>query len=125
PAGPVCVAVNVCSRSANGSSGIPDQLPPSSTSTTRTTLPSPSTTVTVDPGSPVPVSIGLGLFVTVPSAGPVMTGASGASVSTVTVTELDTPDSLPAWSVCVAVNVYSRSSNGSSGVPDQNRKSVV
>src|SRR5690606_35148773 len=90
-----------------------------STSTTKMTFPSPSTTVTVAPGSPVPEITGERKSVEERNAGPVITGASGAVVSTTTVTSFDSSEVFPAWSVCVATNVYSRSSNGSSGVPHQ------
>src|SRR5690606_12202991 len=92
PAWSVCVATNVYSRSSNGSSGVPDQLPSSSTSTTKMTFPSPSTTVTVAPGSPVPEITGMPVSKYEPPAGPVITGASGAVTSTSNVTGSDGSD---------------------------------
>ena len=67
----------------------------------------PSTdTVTVAPGSPVPVIVGVLSLIVEPSAGAMITGGSGTSVSTVKVDEAS-GDTFPAGSVWMAVAVCS------------------
>src|SRR5919106_1541868 len=88
PAASVCVAVTVCSPSAS-SVGTPNvQVPSGPTVVVPTTTPS-MVTSTVAPGSPVPVMVGVLSPVTSPSVGDVITGASGAAVSTTNVTGSD------------------------------------
>jgi hypothetical protein len=67
------------------------------------TTPSTST-VTVLLASAVPEMAGV-VEVLAPLAGPVMTGAPGATVSTVKVVVLEAPEVLPAASVALALTV--------------------
>jgi hypothetical protein len=114
PAGSVCVAVIVCAPSLNGADGVQDHEPSAATVAVHSVVP-PSTTVTVAPGSPVPLMVGVLSFVAEPPAGPVITGAAGADVSTVNVTGAEAGDGLPAGSTCVAVIVCEPSANGVDG----------
>ena len=95
----VCVPVSVTS----GVAGVTDQLPNSSTTAVSVAIslePSLTVTVTVAPASPVPEMVGVASLMPVSSVScvvPVMTGASGAVVSSVKVIEVEAP-SLPASS---------------------------
>jgi hypothetical protein len=109
PAASRCVAVMVCDPSANVEDG-QDHVPPATTTAVQSVA-APSTTMTVAAGSPVPVNVGVALVMPAPLAGAVITGASGAAVSTVNVTGALGADTLSAASRWVAVMVCDPSNN--------------
>lgn len=85
PAASVAAAVIVCGPLAMARDGVQLQVPPALTTAVHSVAP-PSFTVTVERGSAVPLITGLLLLTLVPLIGDVNTGATGATVSTVTVT---------------------------------------
>ena len=103
-------AETLCGPLASGVVTGTVQLPSSSTSASPIRTPSMKT-VTVAPGSPVPTMSGVESVVVDPSAGAVITGASGASSST-TNSLSSASDSLPASSVWIADAVCGPSASG-------------
>src|SRR5690606_4158027 len=97
PAGSVATGVTVVAPSGSGAVGVHDHAP-STTVVSHSTVPSSSRISTRDPSSPDPENTGVVSFVASPSAGDVTTGASGAVVSTMTVTG-EPGVSFPAGSV--------------------------
>lgn len=102
PAGSVCFAEMECRPSVSGLTGVQDHTPAALTTPLQIAV-APSDIVTVAPISPVPVKVGVVPLMAPPAAGVVMTGATGAVVSMVTVTGVDEVLALPAASTAETV----------------------
>jgi hypothetical protein len=124
PAAAVAVAVAVCGPSLSGAAGVNAHAPELWACAVPATDPS-IVTVTVESGSAVPEIAGVVSFVDEPFAGAVITGASGAVVSTVKESGVDAGDTFPAASVAVAVAECGPSPSGVVGVNVQSPSGLV
>src|SRR5215212_942393 len=102
PAASLAVAVMECVASLRFAPGVKVQVPVL-LAVVVPMLPAPSKTVTVLLASAVPLMAGLLLLVMVPSAGLVMPGALGTTVSMVMLRTGEAGEVLPAASVALAV----------------------
>ena len=102
PAGSVATAVNVCEPSLSAVPGMQFHAPALFAITVQMTV-LPSLTVTLLPASAVPLIEGCEVVSVAPAVGPLMTGATGAVVSIVNASAVETGLALPAASVATAV----------------------
>jgi hypothetical protein len=122
PLGSVAVANTVCGPSLKGALGVQLHWPavgPLASAVAVQSVTPPSFTVTVLPASAVPVMVGVLSLVLKFSVGVMMTGAAGATVSTVTGAGALAGLVLPAGSVWVAVSVCRPLVSGVVGVQVQ------
>ena len=96
PAVSLAVAVTVCPPSSNVTVDEQVHEPEPLVTAVQSTPAEPSVTVTVLPASAVPLKLGVVSFVKRPEIGEVITGAFGATVSTVKLTDGELPLAFPA-----------------------------